>query len=107
MKKYNLNNFTRGWVVGDFDPSIIRTKNFEFMVRTYNQGDKELPHLHKIADEITVVVSGKFKMNNEILETGDILHISPGEQTDFECLEGGSTAVIKSPSIIGDKYLTH
>jgi uncharacterized cupin superfamily protein len=105
MKKYKLENFTRGWLVGDFEPSIIRTKDFEVMVRAYHSGDKESKHLHKVADEITVIVSGVFLMNGERLSTGDIIHLSPGDPTDFECLEDGSTTVIKTPSMQGDKFI--
>jgi quercetin dioxygenase-like cupin family protein len=105
MKKHRLENFHRGWLVGDFEPSIIRIKDFEFMVRHYTQGETEARHVHKCADEITVVVSGQFKMNGELLSSGDIVHLNPGDSADFECLEDGATAVIKTPSVIGDKYL--
>ena len=105
MKKYRLENFTRGWIVGDFEPSVMRTKTFEFMVRPYVAGDREQKHVHKIADEITVIVSGKFKMNDDLLESGDIVHLSLGESADFECIENGATSVIKAPSVMGDKYL--
>lgn len=105
MRKYRLETFTRGWIVGDFDPSIIRTANFEFMVRTYRAGETEAKHVHKEADEITVIVSGVFKMNDETFSTGDIIHLSPGDPADFTCVESGATAVIKTPSVLGDKYL--
>jgi quercetin dioxygenase-like cupin family protein len=105
MKKYNLENFTRGWVVGDFEPNIIRSKEFEVMVRYYKKGDREAKHVHKLADEITIIVSGKFLMNGEHLEAGDIIHLSPNDPTDFECLEDGANTVIKTPSVMGDKYL--
>ena len=105
MKKYNLNSYTRGWVVGDFEPSILKTKDFEFMVHYYKQGDSEARHEHKVADEITVIVSGEFRMNGEDLYAGDIVHLPPGTSSDFECLKDGATAVIKTPSVKGDKYL--
>ncbi len=105
MKKYNLNQFTRGWIIGDFEPNIIRTKDFEFMVRSYKEGDKEQAHVHKVADEITVIVSGIFSMNGDIFKTGDIIHLSPGDSTDFVCMESGTTAVVKTPSVMGDKYV--
>jgi hypothetical protein len=44
-------------------------------------------------------------MNGELLEAGDIIHLSPNDPTDFECLEDGSNTVIKTPSVMGDKYL--
>lgn len=105
MKKYNLNQFTRGWLIGDFEPSISRTKDFEFMIRYYKSGEFEKKHVHKIADEVTVIVKGVFLMNNEKYTEGDIIHLLPGDSTDFECLEDGITAVIKTPSVIGDKYI--
>jgi quercetin dioxygenase-like cupin family protein len=105
MKKYKLDTFTRGWVIGDFEPSIIRTKDFEVMVRYYKAGDKEAKHVHKIAHEITIIVSGTYRMNGELLGPGDIVHLSPGEATDFECLEDGANTVIKTPSVMGDKYV--
>ena len=105
MHKYNLSNFTRGWIVGDFEPSIIETKEFEFMVRHYSAGECEVAHVHKLADEVTVIVSGEFTMNNTYLKQGDIVHLKAGEPTNFNCLKDGSTAVIKTPSVRGDKYL--
>ena len=105
MKKYNLNQFTRGWLIGDFEPSILQTKDFEFMVRFYKKGEVEQKHVHKVADEVTVVVKGVFLMNNEKYIEGDIIHLSPGDTTDFICLEDGVTAVVKTPSVIGDKYI--
>jgi quercetin dioxygenase-like cupin family protein len=105
MKRYSLENFTRGWLVGDFEPNIIRTKDFEFMVRHYKAGDTEAKHVHKLADEITVIVSGKFVMNGETLGPGDIVHLVPGDPADFVCIEDGANAVIKTPSVMGDKYV--
>ncbi|MFO0743482.1 MAG: hypothetical protein U0469_00285 [Candidatus Paceibacterota bacterium] len=105
MKKYNLDLFTRGWIVGDFEPNILKTKDFEFMVRSYKEGDSEEKHEHRVADEITVIVSGKFIMNNEVLQAGDIVHLPPGTPADFMCLIDGATAVIKTPSVKGDKYI--
>lgn len=105
MNLHNLSDFIKGWIIGDFKPSIIRTKEFEFLVRMYKKGDREANHVHRKADEITVVVSGIFEMNNHELRSGDIVHLKPCEPASFECIEDGATAVIKTPSVIGDKYL--
>ena len=53
----------------------------------------------------TVIINGKALMNGKILTGGDVLHLEPGDSSDFECLEDCDIAVVKSPSIIGDKYL--
>ena len=105
MKIYRLKKFTRGWIVGDFIPSVIRSKHAEFMIRFYKKGDKEAKHVHKKAHEITVIINGIFKMNGKTLKTGYIVHLVPGRSADFECLEDGANAVFKTPSVMGDKYL--
>lgn len=104
MKTYKLDKFTRGWIIGDFDPSLIRTKDFEVMIRHYKKGDSEAAHYHKVADEITVVVYGKCKINGKIFKKGDIIWHEPGGVGDFEVLEDTGNVCIKIPSVIGDKY---
>lgn len=105
MKKFELSKFTRGWFIGNFDPSLFKSKGFEVAVKNYKRGDKEKAHYHKVADEITVVVKGKCKINNRIFKVGDILWIKPGEAAEFEALEETTNVVVKIPSVKGDKYL--
>lgn len=105
MKEFKLSEFVRGWLIGDFEPAIFKTKDFEFGIRVYKKGDKEDRHVHKVADELTVIVSGEFRMNDKVYESEDVIWILPGEAVDFECLESGATAVIKIPSVKGDKYV--
>lgn len=104
MKKYKLDKFTRGWFIGNFEPSLFKTEQFEVAIKQYKKGDKETPHIHKVADEFSVVVKGSCKFNGEIFSVGDIIHIEPGEIAEFEALEDCVTTVIKTPSVIGDKY---
>ena len=104
MQIWKLENFTRGWVAGDFEPSVIKTKDFEFAVQYFKAGELHQKHVHKIAREITIIVEGEFLLNGEIVIKGDVLVIEPGEPAEFECLQNGATAVIKTPSVRGDKY---
>lgn len=105
MNKYNINDFIRGWFVGGFKPTIYNTTDVEVAVQKFSKGDKEASHCHKIATEITMIVSGKARMNDKILNEGDILKILPGEFTDFEALEDTTTTVVKLPGALNDKYL--
>lgn len=105
MKKYPLKNFTRGWIIGNFTPSIIRTKDFEFCVKNYESGDIEETHMHKVATEVSVIVTGEFEMNKKRLKKGEILVMKPKEVGNFRCIKTGSIAVIKTPSVKGDKYI--
>ncbi len=105
MKKYNVEDFVRGWFVGGFEPTLYKTTDVEVAVQYFKKGDKEVSHCHKIATEITVIVSGKARMKGSILNAGDILRIEPNEFTDFEALEDTVTTVVKLPGALNDKYL--
>ncbi|NUW73826.1 cupin domain-containing protein [Vibrio mediterranei] len=105
MEKSRIEDFVRGWFVGGFEPSLYKTTDVEIAVQRFNKGDLEASHCHKIATEITVIISGKAKMNGFILNEGDILSIEPGEYTDFEALEDTVTVVAKLPGALNDKYL--
>ncbi len=104
MSRHHLDQFTRGWIVGDFAPTILPLKEAELMVRSYRAGDREARHVHRMTHEITVIVTGIFKMNGVRLGPGDIVHLEPGTPADFECLEDGSNVAFKTPSVKGDKY---
>lgn len=106
MKLLNLKNYTGGWIVGNFDPSIIKTEDFEVSVKRYNKGDYEKSHVHKVAQEITVIVQGAAKMNGSTYRADDVVVIDKNEATDFEVLEDNTiTCVVKVPSVMGDKYV--
>lgn len=100
----NLQNFTKGWVVGDFVPSLFKTKDVEVAIKKYKSGDKETKHYHKIATEYTIVLTGKVKMIDKIFSADDIVTIYPNVENQFECLEDCILLVIKTPSVVGDKY---
>jgi len=105
MNKFNLDQMIGGWFIGDFTPSLFKTSEFEVAIKEYNKNSCEKKHYHKIATEVTVIMSGKVKMNNNIYYKGDIIIIEPNESTDFEALADTITAVIKFPSVKNDKYL--
>jgi phosphoribulokinase len=100
----NLDNFFKGWLVGDFAPALFNSKDVEVGVKYYNKGDFEFSHVHKIITEYTIVLSGKVKMLDQIYEKGSIVKVEPGIYTSFECLEDAITLVIKNPSIPSDKH---
>lgn len=104
MKLFNLENMVRGWVVGNFDPSVLKTENFEVGIKDYKAGDCEESHYHKESTEITIVVLGNVEMNGQRYKTNDIIVIEPGESTDFKALTYAVTCVIRDKSIPGDKY---
>lgn len=105
MKKFNLKDFVRGWFVGNFEPTLLKTDDFEVSVRRFNKGDSEDRHTHKIATEWTIIVEGAVEMNGNLYYKDDIIKIEPNESTDFKCLTDVISVVIKTPCVKGDKYI--
>ncbi|WP_137170456.1 hypothetical protein [Marinomonas sp. FW-1] len=105
MKTSHLDNMIKGWFIGSFEPTLINTDQVEVAVKKYKKGEYEDRHYHKIATEITVVVSGRILMNGVEYGAGDIVVIEPCESTDFEALEDTVNTVVKFPGATQDKYL--
>nr|WP_315848235.1 hypothetical protein [uncultured Rhodoferax sp.] len=105
MKTARLENMFKGWFVGNFDPTLIRTNDVEVAVKEYLKGDREDRHYHKISTEITVISGGRVRMNGIEYVKGDIVVIEPNQSTDFEALEDTITTVVKFPGANNDKYM--
>lgn len=105
MKISKLSDMTRGWFVGDFSPTLVATQAVEVGVKQYSSGQKEERHYHKVATEITVILSGRVRMNNQELHAGEIVTIYPMESSDFEAIEDATTVVVKFPGKPHDKYI--
>ena len=105
MKTAKLSEMIGGWFVGDFNPTLVRTKDFEVAVKYYKKGDLEKKHVHRIATEITVVVTGRVRMFDREFAQGEIILLEPNDPTAFEALEDSITAVVKFPSVMNDKFI--
>lgn len=94
----------KGWFVGDFDPVVLRTSDVEVAVKHYRAGDREDLHHHRVATEVTLIVSGSVLMLGRTWSAGDIVVIEPGEATAFEALTDAVNVVVKLPGAKDDKY---
>ena len=101
----NFGEMVRGWFVGNFEPTAFQTDACEVGLKSYKAGDSEERHYHKIATEITLIQSGRVRMNNVEYKAGEIIVIPPLESTDFHALEECVTVVVKVPGAKDDKYL--
>ncbi len=105
MKISKLNEMTRGWFIGDFEPSIIRTKAFEVGILTHKKDEDWGEHYHKIATEYNILLKGKMSINGTVLNEGDIFILEPMETALPIFMEDCVVLCVKVPSVIGDKYL--
>ena len=104
MQRFQLNAMKGGWFVGDFALVALRTPAAEVGCKQYAAGDAEPRHVHRVATETTLIVSGRVRMAGFYYGAGDIIRLEPGEATDFLALEDTITVVVKLPSVMGDKY---
>ena len=104
MKTYKLEDMTRGWFIGDFEPSVLRTSSFEVGLLSHEKGTKWSPHYHKQAVEYNVLVSGLMKIQDIVIHPGDIFVLGKYEVADPEFLEDCRVLCVKTPSVKDDKY---
>lgn len=104
MKTAKLNDMTKGWFVGNFEPTLYKTNDVEVAVKRYKENAYENKHYHKIATEITIVTKGRIRMNGVEYTDGDIIIIEPGETTDFYAITDAENVVVKLPGANNDKY---
>ena len=104
MKHAKLADMVKGWFVGDFDPVVLRSSAVEVAVKHYRAGDREDQHHHRVATEVTLIVSGSVRMLDRTWGAGDIVVIEPGEATAFEALTDAVNVVVKLPGVKDDKF---
>jgi hypothetical protein len=105
MKEYQLKNFTNGWFVGNFEPTIFATNDFEVSVKFFEAGDREPLHKQILATELTAVISGIVQMNSKEFSVGAIIEFEPGEACEFLSVTDATLVCVKFPSIPNDKIV--
>lgn len=105
MKVIKLNTMKNGWFMGNFEPSVLKTENFEVGIMSHSKGEKWPKHYHAKADEYNVLMQGKMIIQNTELNAGDIFVIEKMEIADPIFLEDCKVLVVKVPSVPGDKII--
>lgn len=91
--------------MGNFEPAMMKTQEFEVAVKHYKAGEEDPCHMHKIATEITYVAKGQCLFNNLLIKQGSIVQINPEEYNSFVAVTDVELFVIKFPSLPNDKFL--
>jgi quercetin dioxygenase-like cupin family protein len=104
MQVKRIEDMVGGWFVGNFDPSVLRTHDFEVGYKFHPKGEKWDVHYHKRSVEITYLIRGKMMIQGRELTSGDIFTIFPYEVANPVFLEDCEVVIIKTPSVVGDKY---
>ena len=98
-----LNDTVRGWFVGDFSPSVFKTKDFEVGLMRHAAGHSIPFHVHKSVTEYNLVVSGSIRVNGVLFSSGQFFTLFPGCIACPEVEEDVVVVCVKVPSIPTDK----
>ena len=104
MQIKQLADYHKGWFLGNFEPSLLKTESFEASIMRFKKDEYVAPHTHRIATEYNVLIEGKMSIQNTIINRNEIFILEPYEITDPIYLEDCTLLVIKVPSVPGDKY---
>ena len=96
MKTFKISDMKGGWFVGDFVPSVLKTKKFEVGYHTHKKGDDTSNQYHKDSTEINVIIKGKMIVNKKELKTGDIFVFEPYVVSEADFLEDTELIVVSS-----------
>lgn len=106
----NISNYKkhRNWIIGDFEPSLLKTKDFEVAVFYINKGQRSDLHVHLECLEVNIIITGECLVNSggvkHRLSDGDIFTFPKGVKTDVEYTKDTTLVIIKTPSVPDDKH---
>ena len=101
----NLDDCVRGWFIGDFEESILRTTDFEVAYMKWEKGSFPDMHFQREATEYNLLVRGSARVNGKIYKAGDFFNFEPYVVCVGEWLEDSECVVIKTPSVPNDKQV--
>ena len=94
-----------GWFIGNFEPSVLKTPDFEVGILKHSKGEKWPKHKHEQLEEYNYLLSGKMIIHNTEIHAGTIFVFQRGEIADPVFLEDCIVVVVKVPSVPGDKVI--
>jgi len=104
VQTFRIEDFVRGWFIGNFEPSILKTPDFEVGVLEHHKGEQWPAHYQKIATEYNVLLSGSLSINDQLISVGDVFIIEPMEVAVPTFHEDCRVLCVKVPSLPNDKY---
>jgi hypothetical protein len=104
MIKNILKNFKGGWIIGNFEPSLINTKNFEIAIKKIKKGFVDIPHYHTGGPEYNILISGKLIQNKTEIFPDEIFIFEAGEIARIQAIEDSVVIAIRGYSDPNDKH---
>ena len=105
VKVSEMSEMHRGWFIGDFEPSVYKTKDFEVGYLRHSKGEKWDYHYHAKSVEINYLIKGKMKINSKLINQGQIFTFEKYALSVPEFLEDCEIICVKIPSEPKDKII--
>ncbi len=105
MRVEKFESFVGGWFIGNFQPALVTTREFEICVKHFSAGESEPIHYQREAWEVTAVIEGTCLIGDLELSAGDVILIEPFEAAGFSAITDCTLVAVKSPSNPADKVL--
>jgi len=105
IKTDNISRFTRGWYVGNFEPSILKDAGVELGYLHFKKGKQNDFHYHEFCTEINLLVKGKMNVNGKEINEGDIFVFDPMVPVIVVFLEDTNIVVLKNKYSNKDKVI--
>ena len=103
---FQLENFVKGWFIGDFEPSILKNSGVELAVMHKTKGDVVNDfHYHENCIEINVLIKGKLNINNKLIQENEIFVFNKYVPSIYEFLEDCTFVVFKNKPSNSDKVI--
>lgn len=104
-KEISLSNTVRGWVIGNFTPSLLRTDKFEVGILSHKKGERWPFHIHNELREYNYIYSGKMLINGIEFKTGNSFMFERGHPAIPIFIEDCTVICVKIPSVPKDKKI--
>ena len=99
----NIEQCIRGWFIGNFDNTILKTKDFEVAYMKWKKGAPTGNHYQRIATEYNLIIRGHVLVNGKEYKDGDFFIFEPYVACECKFLKDTEIVVVKTPSIPSDK----
>ena len=100
----SLQDMVGGWIVGNFEPTCLKTTACEVACKHYDAGAAEAAHVHRIATEMTLDRRRSRHHERPHLRRRRHHRARAGRSHRFSRARKTTTVVVKMPSVLGDKY---
>jgi NDP-sugar pyrophosphorylase family protein/mannose-6-phosphate isomerase-like protein (cupin superfamily) len=102
---WSLEDMYRGWFIGNFEPNVFRTQEFEVGILTHKKGEVWPFHIHDHSEEYNYLLNGRMVINGVEYNKGDSFMFPRGVLACPSFLEDCTVICVKVPSNPMDKRI--